>query len=266
MPGGTRALVHRDRPRRSRRCWLGAYAAAAVLIAALPLLRRSQAARFSPSPVVTPGARRRVRRRCPGSRSPSPSGSPRCWSWPPSEWSGIGLQPGHHAVHSRRAWQAWVTLRLLDEARTWLYPIYASTLTPLWLRALGARIGRSVEASTVLLIPRLTTVNDEAFLADDTLIGSYELGGGWLRVERVKVGKRAFVGNSGMLAAGRKVPKQSLVAVLSAAPRRTKAEGRARRGWAAPRPSCGARPPRRRRQPHLRPVRAGCAPAAPRSS
>ena len=137
---------------------------------------------------------------------------------------GIGLQPGHHAVHSRRAWQAWVTLRLLDEARTWLYPIYASTLTPLWLRALGARIGRSVEASTVLLIPRLTTVNDEAFLADDTLIGSYELGGGWLRVERVKVGKRAFVGNSGMLAAGRKVPKQSLVAVLSAAPRRTKAK------------------------------------------
>jgi non-ribosomal peptide synthetase-like protein len=127
-------------------------------------------------------------------------------------------------VHSLRAWQAWVVLRLLDEARTWLYPLYASTATPLWLRLLGAWIGHDVEASTVLMIPTMTTVNDQAFLADDTLIGSYELGGGWLRVERVKIGKRAFVGNSGMAAAGRKVPKQSLVAVLSAAPRRTQAK------------------------------------------
>jgi len=135
-----------------------------------------------------------------------------------------GLEPGHHPIHSRQAWQAWITLRVLDECRTWLFPLYASTLTPLWLRLLGARVGRGVEASTVLLIPSLTTINDEAFLADDTLIGSYELGGGWLRVERVKIGKRAFVGNSGMTAPGRKVPKRALVAVLSAAPRRKQAK------------------------------------------
>ena len=110
----------------------------------------------------------------------------------------LGLEPGHYPMHSRRALQAWATLRVLDEARTWLFPLYASWLTPVWLRLLGARVGREVEASTVLLIPHLTTVNDQAFLADDTLIGSYELGGGWLRVERVKIGKRAFVGNSGM--------------------------------------------------------------------
>jgi non-ribosomal peptide synthetase-like protein len=137
---------------------------------------------------------------------------------------GVGLESGHYPVHSRRALQAWATLRVLDEARTWLYPVYASTITPWWLRRLGATIGSNVEASTVLMIPSLTVVNDQAFLADDTLIGSYELGGGWLRVERVKIGKRAFVGNSGMAAAGRKVPKQSLVAVLSAAPRRKHAK------------------------------------------
>ena len=54
----------------------------------------------------------------------------------------------------------------------------------------------------MLLIPKFTSVNDHAFLADDTLIGCYELGGGWIRVEHVKIGKRAFVGNSGMAAAG----------------------------------------------------------------
>ena len=91
------------------------------------------------------------------------------------------------------------------------------------------------------------SINDQAFLADDTLIGSYELGGGWLRVERVKIGKRAFVGNSGMAAAGRKVPKQSLVAVLSAAPRRKKAK--AGSSWLGSPPTRLRRAERRRRTP-----------------
>ncbi|AKU18398.1 Pls/PosA family non-ribosomal peptide synthetase [Luteipulveratus mongoliensis] len=140
--------------------------------------------------------------------------------WLLARFLGLGLKTGHHPVHSRQALQAWGTLRVLDEARTWLFPLYSSALTPRWLRSLGAKIGREVEASTVLMIPSLVSVGERAFLADDTLVGPYELGGGWLRVERTKVGKRAFIGNSGMTAPGRKVPKKGLVAVLSAAPGR----------------------------------------------
>ena len=136
---------------------------------------------------------------------------------------GLGLREGHHAVRSRIGWQTWATERLMDDARSWLFPLYASLATPWWLRALGAQIGRGVEASTVLMLPRMTKIGDHAFLADDTLIGSYELRGGWLRIERAKVGKRAFLGNSGMTAPGRRLPKDSLVAVLSAAPERAKA-------------------------------------------
>jgi non-ribosomal peptide synthetase-like protein len=136
---------------------------------------------------------------------------------------GLGLRAGFHPVRSRTGWQVWATERLMDDARTYLYPLYASLLTPVWLRALGARVGRGVEASTVLMLPAMTTVGDHAFLADDTLVGSYELAGGWLRIERAKVGKRAFLGNSGMAGPGRVVRKNSLVAVLSAAPRRAKA-------------------------------------------
>ncbi|WP_240617341.1 Pls/PosA family non-ribosomal peptide synthetase [Nocardioides speluncae] len=142
---------------------------------------------------------------------------------------GLGLKAGHHPVRSASGVRIWGTLRVLDEARTWLFPLYSSALTPAWLRVLGARIGGGVEASTVLLIPRFANVNDHAFLADDTLIGCYELGGGWIRVENVKIGKRAFVGNSGMVSAGRKVPKASLVAVLSAAPARR--EVKAGQSW-----------------------------------
>jgi non-ribosomal peptide synthetase-like protein len=135
---------------------------------------------------------------------------------------GVGLREGYHPVRSRIGWQVWVTERLMDSARSLLFPLYSSLFTPVWLRLLGAEIGRGVEASTVLLLPRMTEVGDGAFLADDTMIASYELGGGWLHIARAKVGKRAFLGNSGMAAPGRSVPKNGLVAVLSAAPQKAK--------------------------------------------
>jgi non-ribosomal peptide synthetase-like protein len=136
---------------------------------------------------------------------------------------GIGIRAGTFPVRSRVGWQVWATERLLDSARSLLFPLYASLITPVWLRALGANVGRDVEASTVLLLPKMTTVGDGAFLADDTMVASYELNGGWLRIRPAKVGKRAFLGNSGMAAGGRSVPRDALVAVLSAAPKKSKA-------------------------------------------
>ncbi|MDJ0354367.1 Pls/PosA family non-ribosomal peptide synthetase [Pseudarthrobacter sp. PH31-O2] len=135
----------------------------------------------------------------------------------------LGLAEGYYRVRSRIGWQVWATERVLDLARDVLFPIYASLFTPVWLRLLGAKIGKNVEASTVLLIPKMTTVGEGAFLADDTMVASYELDGGWLRIAPAKIGKRSFLGNSGMTAAGRNVPKNSLVAVLSATPAKAKA-------------------------------------------
>lgn len=135
----------------------------------------------------------------------------------------IGLVEGWHPVTSRVGWQAWATERVLDTARDVLFPLYASLFTPVWLRLLGAKVGRDVEISTVLLIPKMTAIASGAFLADDTMVASYELGGGWMHIAPVRVGKKAFLGNSGILHAGRRVPKRSLIAVLSATPRKMKA-------------------------------------------
>ena len=212
--------------------WLGAYGALAWLIATLPAIALALGAL-----VLLPAARGA------GSLGEAVGEG---WSWLPvaalvSYGSlavlivllvrvlGAGMREGHVPVRSGTGVRIWGTLRVLDEARTWLFPLYSSALTPTWLRLLGARVGEGVEASTVLLIPRFTTIGDHAFLADDTLVGCYELGGGWMRVAHVKIGKRAFVGNSGMAAPGRKVPKESLVAVLSAAPARE--DAKARSSW-----------------------------------
>ncbi|WP_280826168.1 Pls/PosA family non-ribosomal peptide synthetase [Mycobacterium sp. OTB74] len=151
----------------------------------------------------------------------------------------LGLDEGYHPVRSRVGWQLWATERLMDAARHYLFPIYASLLTPWWLRILGAKVGKETEISTALLTPKFTEVQDGAFLADDTMVASYELGGGWIHVAKATVGRRAFLGNSGITQPGRRVPDDGLVAVLSATPHKAKAGS----SW------LGSPPIRLRRQP-----------------
>ncbi|MFF2848716.1 Pls/PosA family non-ribosomal peptide synthetase [Streptomyces sp. NPDC058001] len=134
----------------------------------------------------------------------------------------IGLRPGTHPAHSRTGWQAWTVSQLMDLSRETLFPLYAGLITPVWLRLLGMKIGRRAEVSTVLALPSLTTVGEGAFLADDTLTAPFELGGGWMRIGRAEIGRRAFLGNSGMTAPGRSVPDGGLVGVLSATPKKAK--------------------------------------------
>lgn len=144
-------------------------------------------------------------------------------TWMAVRVASIGIRPGVFPVRSVHGWALWTVTRLMDDARTRYFPIYAGLATPVWLRSLGATIGERAEVSTAVLVPKLTEVRSGAFLADDTMVGTYELGDGWIRTERTVVGKRSFVGNSGMVAPGRKLAKQSLVAVLSASPKKSKA-------------------------------------------
>ncbi|MFJ6774509.1 Pls/PosA family non-ribosomal peptide synthetase, partial [Kitasatospora sp. NPDC091257] len=128
------------------------------------------------------------------------------------------LRPGFHPATGHVAFCAWAVSRLADTARRTLFPFYASLFTPVWLRLLGARVGRRVEASTVLALPGLMRVDDGAFLADDTLVAPYELRGGWLHLGPAHIGRRSFVGNSGIVGPDRHLPDNSLVGVLSDTP------------------------------------------------
>ncbi|MFD7481798.1 Pls/PosA family non-ribosomal peptide synthetase [Streptomyces mirabilis] len=140
---------------------------------------------------------------------------------------GRGITPGVHRADGGVAWRVWLVTRLLDGARGGLFPLYASLATPHWLRLLGARVGRNAEISTVLPLPSLLHVEDGAFLADDTLVAPFEVRGGWMRLGQVRIGTRAFVGNSGIVGPGRTVPDHSLVGVLSDMP----AHGEAGMSW-----------------------------------
>lgn len=223
--GGTATDWPAERPPAPTR-WLWAYAASALVLALLPI------ASFAVGALVLAQGMRGA------TDLVAALGGALAWLVPATLAVGIvfagavvllvrlfsvGLVEGTYPVRSRVAWQAWTIERLMDSSRTLLFPLYSSLFTPVWLRMLGARVGRDVEASTVLLIPSLTQIEDGAFLADDTMVASYELRGGWLRIGAVRIGRRAFLGNSGMAAPGHRVPRDGLVAVLSAAPRKAKA-------------------------------------------
>ena len=247
-----------SRPPRSR-LWVAAYGVTATLLGLLPGDRRAarrwpcSARRRLGAPTRGRGAARRAAGR-PARHAGLPARRTRLLVLVGVRLLARGLVAGYHPVHSRLGWQVWATERLMGLARVGLYPLYASLFTARWLRLLGATIGREVEASTVIALPSMTTVADGAFLADDTMVGTYELAGGWLHVAPSRIGKRAFLGNSGMTAPGRSVPKRGLVGVLSAAPAQGQ-EGLLVPGYAAD----AAAPGRRagRRQPHLRARRGG---------
>ncbi|OAA76604.1 non-ribosomal peptide synthetase [Akanthomyces lecanii RCEF 1005] len=128
------------------------------------------------------------------------------------------IRPGSHSWNSKTAFCAWLIHFLMMDIRMIMFPIFASLFTPVWLRLLGAKIGRNVESSTVVPMPSLLTVSDNAFLADDVLIAPFELSGGRIHLGPVTVGNKTFLGNSAIVDPGINVPDNSLIGVLGSAP------------------------------------------------
>ncbi|PHH80370.1 hypothetical protein CDD80_1815 [Ophiocordyceps camponoti-rufipedis] len=80
------------------------------------------------------------------------------------------------------------------------------------------KVGRGVEASTVVTIPSLLEVGDGAFLADDVLLAPYRLAAGRLHIGSVEISTRALVGNWAMVDSDNPVPDGALIGVLATAP------------------------------------------------
>lgn len=138
-------------------------------------------------------------------------------------WSARYAQPGVFPINSRPAFCAWLIERLTEDARETLFPLYASVLTPWWLRRLGMRVGSNVEISTVEGQVHLVTVEDFAFLADDVLLAPREIRRGRVRIGGVRIGNRAFIGNSAIVRIDHHVPDDTLIGVASESPARARA-------------------------------------------
>lgn len=131
---------------------------------------------------------------------------------------GVWVRPGIFPSHSWNNYFGWLSGRLVDSNLDLLSSVYSSLATPLWLRLLGSRVGKNAEIATPVGVPSLFSVGAGAFIADDVFFAQASSWRGWLRVGRVDLGERAFVGNSALLDAGTAIDEDALIAVMSRAP------------------------------------------------
>ncbi len=109
---------------------------------------------------------------------------------------------------------------VLDCSLRELHGLYASVFAPLWLRFLGATVGRNAEISTAEgMVPDLLSLGHESFVADGAMLGDEELRGGWMILKPTRIGSRTFIGNGAYVSDGATVPDDVLIGVQTRAPR-----------------------------------------------
>ena len=125
---------------------------------------------------------------------------------------------GVYPVQSREGFFSWLVERQLQRTRRQSFWVYASVVTPMWSRLLGAKVGRNCEISTFNGQIGLVDIGDECFIADDASLAPRELKDGWVRLGGATLERRSFIGNSGLVRQGVTVRSGTLIGVASEAP------------------------------------------------
>jgi non-ribosomal peptide synthetase-like protein len=149
------------------------------------------------------------------------------------KWALLGrVRPGTYPVHSSFYIRNWVVDQMHSLTLDLAAPLHATIYLAPWYRALGARVGRSVELSTATsTTPDLLELGDGSTVADEASLGSPHTEGGWMTVAPTTLGRRAFVGNSAVIPAGTSLGDGTLCAVLSVPPRDAEGSGKNGAAW-----------------------------------
>jgi len=148
------------------------------------------------------------------------------------KWALLGrVRAGTYDLHSGFYLRKWFVDQLMALSLDVIGSIYATVYLAPWYRLLGARLGRRAEVSTASFIsPDLLSVGEEGFIADAVSLGAARVEAGRVTVDEVRVGRRAFVGNSALLPPGADVGENGLIGCLSLPP--TSAPGASAAGTA----------------------------------
>ncbi|MGQ0575628.1 MAG: Pls/PosA family non-ribosomal peptide synthetase [Pseudonocardia sp.] len=127
--------------------------------------------------------------------------------------------PGVHEARSGFGLRKWMADKLLESSLTLTNSMYATLFTPVWLRTLGAKVGRGAELSTMAYFdPDLLALGRRSFVADIVSIGSATFYNGRVALLPTRIGERAFVGNAGFVPAGTTTAEDSLIGVHTVPP------------------------------------------------
>lgn len=126
---------------------------------------------------------------------------------------------GIHHLRSQLGVEKWFGDKLLELSLELTNSMYATLYTSIWMRLLGAKVGRRAEISTIANIdPDLLTLEDESFVADMASVGSATYCNGHVAFRETQVGSRTFVGNAAFVPSGTHLGDGSLIGVQSVPP------------------------------------------------
>ena len=149
------------------------------------------------------------------------------------KWLLVGrVRPGTYPVHGWFYVRKWIIDQLLALSLDVAGSIHATLYLPPWYRALGAKLGRSVELSTATsMTPDLLEIGDGGTVADEVSMCAARVEGGWMTLAPTRLGRRSFVGNGAVVPPGTELGEGSLVGVLSLPPAGPGEAARANTSW-----------------------------------
>lgn len=130
-----------------------------------------------------------------------------------------GVEPGSYWIYSGWYVRKWMVDCLLQLSLHTVYTMYATMYLPPWLRTLGMKLGKGTEVSTAAdYCPDCVEIGAGCFVADSVYLGVPTVYMGVVRMEKVKVGSRTFLGNGACLNLDVDIGSDSLLGVMSAPP------------------------------------------------
>src|SRR5204862_7538715 len=104
---------------------------------------------------------------------------------------------------------------ILESAGRWLC---STLLWPVWLRAVGMRVGRGSEVGSISdTVPELVEIGSESFFADGIHLAGPTVSHGAVTLAPVSIGDGVFLGNHAVVGCGQVVPDGVLVGVCTVA-------------------------------------------------
>ncbi len=127
------------------------------------------------------------------------------------------ITAGRHKTKSFFYLRAWIVERLLNNAE--LEVLCDSLYFPIFLRLIGAKIGKRVESGELPFVTAdLLTMGEESFNASWVSMGVPRIYGGYVNYGPITIGKRAFVGNISLIPSNTEIGDGSLLGCLSIPP------------------------------------------------
>jgi non-ribosomal peptide synthetase-like protein len=117
-----------------------------------------------------------------------------------AKWLILGrLRPGAYPLWGLTYYRWWLTQRLLDTVP--IHYLGGSPLLAVYLRLLGARIGRGVFlGSGAIDAPDCVEIGDDAGFGPDASLSCCTIEAGWLKVGTIRIGRGCQIGTSTTLA------------------------------------------------------------------